>query len=136
MNREIVHTEGVKCVKKVQTYIDGLQTCPVDMQEEYAFQIVNGVVGEAFNFWWAKDREDSFADTLCDYEEVWRWVREDMVRQGCKFYPEAGAYTQVMHYLGKILVNHILVRPQVNGLVKIDDDKLTFEFVERRDTSD
>ena len=93
MNRETVHTEGVKCVKKVQTYIDGLQTCPADMQEE------------AFNFWWAKDREDSFADTLCDYEEVWRWVREDMVQQGCKYYPEAGAYTQVMHYLGRVLVN-------------------------------
>lgn len=106
MNREIVHTEGVKCVKKVQTYIDGLQTCcPMDIKEEYAFQIVNGVVGEAFNFWWAKDREGSFADTLCDYEEVWRWVREDMVRQGCKYYPEAGAYMLVMHHLGRVLVN-------------------------------
>lgn len=37
MNRETVHTEGVKCVKKVQTYIDGLQNCPVDMQAEYVF---------------------------------------------------------------------------------------------------
>lgn len=105
MNRETVHTEGVKCVKKVQTYIDGLQTCPVNMQGKYAFQIVNGVVGEAFNFWWAKDREDSFADTLCDYEEVWRWVREEMDRQGCKYYPEAGAYMQIMHHLGRVLVN-------------------------------
>lgn len=105
MNRETIHAEGVKCVKKVQIYIDGLQTCPVDMRGAYAFKIVNSVVGEAFNFWWAKDREDSFADTLCDYEEVWRWVREEMVRQGCKYYPEAGAYMQVMHHLGKVLAN-------------------------------
>lgn len=105
MNREIVHTEGVKCVKKVQTYIDGLQTCPVYMQEEYAFQIVNGVVGQAFVYWWTQELDDTFADTLIDYEEVYRWVREDMVRQGCKYYPEAGEYTQLMHYLGRVLVN-------------------------------
>lgn len=105
MNREIVHTEGVKCVKKVQTYIDGLQNCPVDMQAEYAFLIVNGVVGQAFVYWWNQERDDTFADTLIDYEEVYRWVREDMVRQGCKYYPEAGAYMLVMHYLGRVLVN-------------------------------
>lgn len=28
MNRDTVHAEGVKCVKKVQTYNDGLQICP------------------------------------------------------------------------------------------------------------
>lgn len=105
MNREIVHTEGVKCVKKVQTFIDGLQICPADMQGEYTFQIVNGVVGQAFIYWWTQERDDSFADTLSDYEEVYHWVREDMVRQGCKYYPEASAYMHVMHYLGKVLVN-------------------------------
>lgn len=105
MNRETIHAEGVKCVKKAQVYIDGLQICPEDMQMEYALQIATAVVGEAFIFWWAKDSEDSFADTLCDYEEVWRWVREDMVRQGCKYYPAAGAYMQVIHRLGKVLVN-------------------------------
>lgn len=51
MNRETIHVEGVKCIKKAQMYIDGLQICPEDMQMEYAFQIVNAVVGEAFNFW-------------------------------------------------------------------------------------
>ena len=105
MTREDIHIEGTKCVKKAQVYIDGLQICPEDMQIEYAFRIINAVVGEAFNFWWAKDREDSFADTLCDYEEVWRWVREDMVRQGCKIYPRAEEYMNVMHHLGKVLVN-------------------------------
>lgn len=103
MNRETVHTEGVKCVKKVQTYIDGLQICPEDMQEEYAFQIVTGVVGQAFNFWWSQERDDIFAKTLIDYEEVYHWVREDMVRQGCKYYPEAGAYMKVMRYLGRVI---------------------------------
>lgn len=105
MTREDIHIEGAKCVKKAQVYIDGLQICPEDMQMEYAFQIVNAVVGEAFNFWWAKDREDSFTDILCDYEEVWRWVREDMVRQGCKLYPGSEEYMNVMHYLGKVLAN-------------------------------
>ena len=105
MNREIVHTEGVKCVKNFQTYIDRLQTCPEDMREVYAFQIVDGVVGQAFVYWWTQERDDTFADTLIDYEEVYRWVREDMVRQGCKYYPEADGYTKLMHYLGKILVN-------------------------------
>lgn len=37
MNRETIHVEGVKCVKKAQVYIDGLQICPEDMQMEYAF---------------------------------------------------------------------------------------------------
>ena len=105
MNRETVHAEGVKCVKKVQTYIDGLQICPADMQEEYAFQIITGVIGQAFVYYWTQEWDASFADTLVDYEEVYRWVREDMVRQGCKYYPDAGAYTHVMHYLGRVLVN-------------------------------
>lgn len=34
MNRETIHAEGVKCVKKAQVYIDGLQICPEDMQME------------------------------------------------------------------------------------------------------
>lgn len=38
MNRETIHAEGIKCVKKAQVYIDGLQICPEDMQTEYAFQ--------------------------------------------------------------------------------------------------
>lgn len=105
MTNAAIHVEGAMCIKKVQTYIDGLQICPADMREEYAFQIVNGVVGQAFVYWWTKERDDSFADTLIDYEEVYRWVREDMVRQGCKYYPEVGAYTHVMHYLGRVLAN-------------------------------
>lgn len=105
MNRETIHAEGVKCVKKVQTYIDGLQVCPPDMQEEYAFPIVSGVVGQAFIYWWTQEKEDSFADTLCDYEEVYRWVREEMVRQGCKYYPDAGEYMHFMHHLGRVLAN-------------------------------
>ena len=105
MTRETVHVEGVKCVKKVQTYIDGLQICPPDMQEEYAFQIVSGVVGYAFIYWFTLDNEDSFAGTLCDYEEVYRWVRNDMVRQGCKYYPSAEEYMNFMHHLGRVLAN-------------------------------
>lgn len=103
MNRETIHAEGVKCVKKVQTYIDGLQVCPSDMQEEYALQIVSGVVGYAFIYWWTLEKDDTFADTLIGYEEVYRWVREDMVRQGCKYYPAPEEYMHFMHHLGRVL---------------------------------
>lgn len=103
MTRETIHAEGVKCVKKVQTYIDGLQNCPADMLVEYTFQIVNGVVGQAFIYWWTQEKEDSLADTLCDYEGVYRWVRDDMVRQGCTRYPAHDEYMHVMHHIGRTL---------------------------------
>ena len=105
MTREDIHVEGAKCVKKAQVYIDGLQICPEDMREEYVFQIVAGVVGYAFAYWFTRDNENSFADTLLAYEKVYRWVREDMVRQGCKYYPSAEEYMKFMHHLGRTLVN-------------------------------
>lgn len=105
MTNTAIHVEGALCVKKVQTYIDALQICPADMREEYAFKIVNDIVGQAFVYWWTKERDDSFADMLVDYAKVYCWVREDMVRQGCKYCPEAGAYMQFMHFIGRVLVN-------------------------------
>lgn len=105
MNREAIHVEGVKCVKKVQTYIDSLQVCPEDMQGEYAFQIVNCVVGQAFIYWWTQEKDDSLADTLCDYDWVYQWVRDEMVRQGCRNYPARDEYMHIMHYIGRALAN-------------------------------
>lgn len=35
MNRKTIHAEGVKCVKKAQVYIDGLQICPEDTRPGY-----------------------------------------------------------------------------------------------------
>lgn len=43
--------------KKVQTYIDGLQICPDDMQEEYAFQIDDDKL--TFEFVERKDTDDN-----------------------------------------------------------------------------
>lgn len=105
MNRETVHAEGVKCVKEVEQYIIGLQTCPEDLREHYVFQIVNTVVRNAFRYFWSTKCDDSLADALCDYEEIYRWVREHMVREGCVWYPHHGEYMRFIHVIGKTLAN-------------------------------
>lgn len=105
MKKGNVHIEGAKCVKKAQVAIDELQICPKSMQSAYVFRIVDTVISEAYNYWRAKNYSRSLSDTLREYEDVYRWVLNDMARQGCSFYPDPSQYKCTLRYMGGVLMN-------------------------------
>lgn len=105
MTSEIVRSEGAKCIRKAWKAIACLQTCPKDMRQDYVYLIVDTVVRNAFEYWWSKDHEYKLSDILAEYEEVYQWVVDDMIRHKCKFYPAPSQYKFLVHYMGGILLN-------------------------------